>query len=317
MAAGLGFKTFNTGDVLTAADTNGYLMQGVWVFASSAARSAAVTSPQEGNVSFLKDTNSFEIYDGAAWVAYGSGDITGVTAGTGISGGGTSGDVTITNSMATTIDAKGDLIVGTGNDAFARLAVGATNGHVLTVDSSTATGLKYAAVTSNAGLVYINTLTLSSTGTGGATIDSVFTSTYENYRIVLYTTANSGATTNIGFQLRSGGTTTTANYKSQYGSLESTTWYNGADGLGTDEWYIGNNYSAQVNMVTVFDVAAPQLASRTFFVGMSSEYNTTTGAGLRVNSGMQSDSTQFDGFLIRPSTGTISGKAAIYGYAKA
>jgi len=144
MAAPLGFKTFATGDVLTAADTNGYLMQGVWTFANAAARTAAVTSPQEGNVSFLKDTNSLEIYDGASWVAYGSGDITGVTAGTGISGGGTSGTVTVTNSMATAIDAKGDLIAGTGADAFDRLAVG-TNGQVLTADSTTSTGLKWAA----------------------------------------------------------------------------------------------------------------------------------------------------------------------------
>jgi hypothetical protein len=72
MAAGQGFKTFATGDVLTAADTNGYLMQGVWVFANAAARTAAVTSPQEGNMSFLKDTNSTEYYDGAAWVAVGA-----------------------------------------------------------------------------------------------------------------------------------------------------------------------------------------------------------------------------------------------------
>lgn len=69
MAAGQGFKTFATGDVLTAADTNGYLMQGVWVFASAAARTSAVTSPQEGNMSFLKDTNSTEYYDGSSWVA--------------------------------------------------------------------------------------------------------------------------------------------------------------------------------------------------------------------------------------------------------
>ena len=144
MAAGLGFKTFTTGEVLTAADTNGYLMQGVLVFASSAARAAAITSPQEGQYSYLKDTNSTEYYDGAAWIAAPIGDITGVTAGTGISGGGTSGTVTITNSMATEIAAKGDLIVGTGAAAFDNLTVGA-NGTVLTADSTVSpTGLKWA-----------------------------------------------------------------------------------------------------------------------------------------------------------------------------
>ena len=144
MAAGLGFKTFNSGDVLSAADVNGYLMQGVLVFASAAARDAAITAPAEGQFAFTKDTNGLWYYDGAAWVASGAtGDIEGVTAGTGISGGGTSGTVTITNSMATAIDAKGDLVAGTGADTFARLAVG-TNNQVLTADSSTATGLKWA-----------------------------------------------------------------------------------------------------------------------------------------------------------------------------
>jgi hypothetical protein len=42
-------------------------------------------------------------------------------------------------------DAKGDLIVGTGSNTGVRLAVGATNGHVLTVDSNEATGLKFSA----------------------------------------------------------------------------------------------------------------------------------------------------------------------------
>jgi hypothetical protein len=145
MAAGLGFKTFNTGEVLTSADVNGYLMQGVLVFASEAARDAAITSPQEGQFAFTKDNNSLWYYDSVAWVASGAtGDIEGVTAGTGISGGGTSGTVTITNSMATEIDAKGDLVVGTGADTFARLAVG-TNDYVLTADSGETTGLKWAA----------------------------------------------------------------------------------------------------------------------------------------------------------------------------
>ena len=145
MAAGQGFKTFTTGEVLTATDVNGYLMQGVLVFASAAARNAAITSPQEGQFAFTKDTNGLWYYDGAAWVASGAtGDIEGVTAGTGISGGGTSGTVTVTNTMATAIDAKGDLIAGTGADAFSRLAVGA-NTYILTADSAEATGLKWAA----------------------------------------------------------------------------------------------------------------------------------------------------------------------------
>lgn len=78
------------------------------------------------------------------WITNDVGDITAVTAGTGISGGGTSGAVTITNSMATEITAKGDLIVGTGSAAFDNLGVG-TNGQVLTADSTVSpTGLKWA-----------------------------------------------------------------------------------------------------------------------------------------------------------------------------
>lgn len=72
MAAGLGFKTFATGDILTAADANGYLMsQTVMVFADSTARTATITSPQEGMVTYLKDTNAIEYYSGSAWVGVG------------------------------------------------------------------------------------------------------------------------------------------------------------------------------------------------------------------------------------------------------
>ena len=159
MAAGLGFKTFTTGEVLTAGDVNGYLMQGINVFTNAAARTAAITSPQEGQYSFLKDTNALEYYDGAAWVGAPVGDITAVTAGTGISGGGSSGDVTITNSMATAIDAKGDLVPGTGADTFARLAVGA-NGTVLTADSAETTGLKWATPSSGASYTQIDSQTM-------------------------------------------------------------------------------------------------------------------------------------------------------------
>jgi len=108
MAAGLGFKTFTTGEVLTAADTNGYLMQGVLVFASSAARAAAITSPQEGQYSYLKDTDTTQYYSGSAWV--------------------TSGGSGMTNPMTTT----GDTIYASSGSTPARLGIGST-GQVLTV----------------------------------------------------------------------------------------------------------------------------------------------------------------------------------------
>lgn len=74
MAAGLGYIEFTTGDVLTAASANGYLAsQVVMVFASAAARTSAIASPQEGMISYLKDTNSTEYYSGSAWVAIGGG----------------------------------------------------------------------------------------------------------------------------------------------------------------------------------------------------------------------------------------------------
>ena len=194
MAAGLGFKTFTTGEVLTAGDVNGYLMQGINVFTNATARDAAITAPAEGQFAFTKDNNSLWYYDGAAWIASGAtGDIEGVTAGVGISGGGTSGTVTITNSMATAIDAKGDLVAGTAADTFSRLAVGA-NGTVLTADSAQATGLKWAAAGGgNASWSLINT---GGTSLSGTTTTVTGLSGYDSYMILisgLTLTANFGS----------------------------------------------------------------------------------------------------------------------------
>ena len=141
MAAGLGYKDFVTGEVLTAGDVNGYLMQGVLVFASAAARNAAITSPQEGQFAYTKDVNGLWYYDGAAWVASGAtGDIEGVTAGTGISGGGTSGTVTISiDSTVTTL---------TGSQTLTNKTLTAP---IITYSANNQTGTTYTIVLADAG----------------------------------------------------------------------------------------------------------------------------------------------------------------------
>lgn len=65
----MAYKSFTAGEILTAADVNAYLMkQTVMVFASATARNSALTSPTEGMIAYLSDTNALTVYDGASWV---------------------------------------------------------------------------------------------------------------------------------------------------------------------------------------------------------------------------------------------------------
>jgi hypothetical protein len=144
------------------------------------------------------------------WVTDAAGDITGVTAGTGISGGGTSGTVTVTNSMATAIDAKGDLVPGTGADTFARLAVGA-NGTVLTADSAETTGLKWAAAAGGGKLLQVvrdtdtslrSTTSTSFTDVTGVSVTITPTSATSNIMLILAANLQSdGSTLTTFFQI--------------------------------------------------------------------------------------------------------------------
>jgi hypothetical protein len=81
-------------------DATVILKDGFNNFLNPAARDAAITSPVQGTMCFVRQDsggntiNQIQYYTGSTWSAL-EGDITGVTAGTGLTGGGTSGAVTV------------------------------------------------------------------------------------------------------------------------------------------------------------------------------------------------------------------------------
>ena len=122
--AGAGVRVFQAGEVLTATLVNTYLQdQVVARFASAAVRDAAFGGSgeptlEEGRVCYLDSTNSLQYYSGSAWVSISSEAVTGE------------------------VQAKGDLVVGTGLNTISRVVVGA-NDTTLVADSTTATGVAW------------------------------------------------------------------------------------------------------------------------------------------------------------------------------
>ena len=68
----MAFKVFSNGSTLPASDLNDYLMrQSVMVFSNSTARASAITSPNEGMLTWLEDVNKYQYYSGSAWLDLG------------------------------------------------------------------------------------------------------------------------------------------------------------------------------------------------------------------------------------------------------
>ena len=245
------------------------------------------------------------------WITNDVGDITAVTAGTGISGGGTSGAVTVTNSMATAITTAGDLIKGTGSGTFDRLGIGSTS-QVLTV---VAGAPAWATPSGGAsGLTFIKRGTFSSVADTGTTFDSIFNSTYDNYVAVFTKVSCSTGTADLHCQLRyAGPTTQAATYSYVYGKYLATA-VTVVTGNSQTQWLLSENLDAadyglsgQMNFYNILSTGFRSYTTWTVHTG----YNDLINGG-----GIQGTSRTYTGLLFAASTGNISGTIDIYGLAK-
>ena len=200
---------------------------------------------------------------------------------------------------ATILDAKGDLIAATAADTASRLAVG-TNGQVLTADSTAATGLKWA--TAAAGFTLINTTTFSAVAS--QSVNSVFSSTYRNYKLFIEVIGTVAAQTTL--RLRAGGSDNTgSNYRQESdfanaGKSTGSSWQL----LRTDN---GQGGSAVADIVGPFETYKTALHC-------SSVGHDDTNIEAGYTSGQMTITNSYDGFTVFPQSGTITGRIYVYGY---
>lgn len=134
--AGLGRKTFVAGDILTAAQVQGYLQdQAIMVYSGTGARGTGILSPSEGMFVYLTDSDNLTYYNGSTWLTYPQ-SLSGVTLTTPILT-----NPTITNGTATltTMVAPEEVVNITANNPSGTVTLDAgTVG--ITYWSGTATG---------------------------------------------------------------------------------------------------------------------------------------------------------------------------------
>ena len=180
-----------------------------------------------------------------------------------------------------------------------------TTGEVLTA-SDTNTYL------ANSGWVFVNSAAFSASS--ALQVNSVFTSTYTNYKLVLEDLRLTAGTNSVSFQLSASGTpSSTAYYSgSQYWTL-ATAPASAAFGDTNSASFTALYVDATVRSSAEFTLYNVQQALATNIT-----YNTVAFTNtVRVGGGTHNVATAYDGFRIVPASSTISGTWSVYGQRKA
>jgi hypothetical protein len=164
---------------------------------------------------------------------------------------------------------------------------------------------------STAGLVKINTTTFS--GVSSQSVNSVFSSTYSNYKILITSTCTAGFETAF-FRLRlSGSDATGTNYAWQKVGASGSSMFPSRSTTQTT-YELGYIRSGSIACWSL-DVFSPNIAETTKFINSQSDPAGTT-PEYYSNSGLHSLSTAYDGFTFYAGSGNITGNVSVYGYSK-
>jgi hypothetical protein len=216
------------------------------------------------------------------------------------------------NTKPKVVDAKGDLIVGTGADAAGRLAVASTAGYLLSVDSAESTGLKWAAPAGGSGLTLVTKSSFSAVTSHS--LNNCFSATYDFYEVKIAFTASSGAP-DFTIRLRASGTDDSADYAgTTIYAFGATLGSNSNNSLGTDEFFVGGSGSTTANYTGINAQICNPFKSQVTTLFADSSYGTSNVFNFQ-NIGYHNDAGSFDGFTLLASTGTMTGTIYVYGLA--
>ena len=144
--------------------------------------------------------------------------------------------------------------------------------------------------------------------------DSIFTSSYTNYRMICRFTGTTGGI--VSMQLRASTTPATSNYNYQrlnVGGAASTP----SRTTAASNFAIGFGSTGSFTQSFWLELTGPQLAEATSFNSLIVMSDTSYAyPDFYQTTGNNSNSTAYDGFAVSVATGTMTGSYTVYGYAK-